>query len=157
MDNLEKQISLNEPIGQVKQLLEARVADYNNILVKLKNQNDDVVSNIIKRLDSISASSMELSAKKKFLNKINRYLSIILYENEDLRLKPEKARLKDIEKLITYFSIIDDVLTKIETKIDNKMDEKNTVKAADVDEEPVRVAEETAASAPETPAEEFAG
>ena len=101
---------------------------------------------------------MELSAKKKFLNKINRYLSIILYENEDLKLKPEKARLKDIEKLITYFSIIDDVLTKIENKIDEKIADKVANAEEIVTEATVTEEAETAEQAiVETPTEEFAG
>lgn len=124
MENSEKQKSekqVTEPITQIKQMIESRINDYNIILTKLKEQNDEAATKVLARLDSIASSSMELGAKKKFIGKINRYLSIILYENEDIKVKPEKARLKDLEKLATYFSIIDDVLTKIENKIDDKI------------------------------------
>ena len=119
MDNAEKSKNENlvaEPVAQIKQMLETRFNDYNNILANLKSQNDEAIATISAKLDSIAASSMELGAKKKFISKINRYLSIILYENDDLKVKPEKARIKDLEKLSTYFSIIDDILKKVENK-----------------------------------------
>ncbi len=136
MDNAEKQKSENlvaEPVAQIKQMLETRVKDYNSILTNLKTQNDQAIAGISARLDAIAASSLDLGAKKKFISKINRYLSIILYENDDLKIKPEKARIKDLEKLSTYFSIIDDILKKVENKINDKNESKAEAKT---DEQP---------------------
>lgn len=148
MDNADKQKNENlvaEPVSQIKQMLESRVKDYDSILTNLKTQNDQAIAGISARLDAIATSSLDLGAKKKFISKINRYLSIILYENDDLKIKPEKARIKDLEKLSTYFSIIDDILKKVE----NKINEKNESKAEAKTDEQSNVTEnhgETAAN-----------
>lgn len=131
MDNAEKQKSENlvaEPVAQIKQMLGTRVNDYSSILNNLKAQNDEAIAGISARLDAIATSSIDLGAKKKFISKINRYLSIILYENDDLKIKPEKARIKDLEKLSTYFSIIDDILKKVENKINERNESKAEAK-----------------------------
>lgn len=119
-ENQQNNSLIIEQINEAKLLLEKRIDDYNYIFTKFHSKNDEIVQNINNRLDTIAASSLELSYKKKFISKINKYLAIILIEHEDLKIKPKKTRLKDLERLSNYFDTIDKVLTKIETKLSNK-------------------------------------
>lgn len=112
---------LSEQITEVKQTLEARINDYNAILDRIKSRNGEFFTGIIKRLDAIDTGATGLASKKKFIAKINRYLAIILFENEEMKIRPEKARLKDIEKLLIYFEMIDSILSKVENKMDDKL------------------------------------
>ncbi len=119
-ENQQNNSLIIEQINEAKLLLEKRIDDYNYIFTKFHSRNDEIVQNINNRLDTIAASSLELAYKKKFISKINKYLAIILVEHEDLKIKPKKTRLKDLERLSNYFDTIDKVLTKIETKLSNK-------------------------------------
>lgn len=119
-ENQQNNSLIIEQINEAKLLLEKRIDDYNYIFTKFHSKNDEIVQNINNRLDTIAASSLELAYKKKFISKINKYLAVILVEHEDLKIKPKKTRLKDLERLSNYFDTIDKVLTKIETKLSNK-------------------------------------
>ncbi len=119
-ENQQNNSLIIEQINEAKLLLEKRIDDYNYIFTKFHSRNDEIVQNINNRLDTIAASSLELAYKKKFISKMNKYLAIILVEHEDLKIKPKKTRLKDLERLSNYFDTIDKVLTKIETKLSNK-------------------------------------
>ncbi len=108
---------LGEDLQQVRTILAERAKEFNAILGKLQAQNEDRVKSITSRIKAIESGSAELEIKKKMAAKIGEYSSAILDENLDLKIKPEKARLKDLERLTTYFSVTDELLAKIETKI----------------------------------------
>ncbi len=138
MENAEKQKLVNEPISQIKQTINTRLKDHDTIVSNLKNSNEETIARIMSRLESIESGSMEFIEKRKFISKINRYLSVILYESGDVRIKPEKARVKDLEKLTAYFNLIDNVLQKVENKIDDKLADKIADKLAEAEHRPAR-------------------
>lgn len=108
---------IGDDLHQVRTVLSDRAKDFNTILNKMQLQNEELVQSISTRIKAIESSSVELEMKKKMVNKINEYFSAILDESQDLKIKPEKARLKDLERLSTYFNVTDELLTKIENRI----------------------------------------
>ena len=136
IENLNKEQSgsgLEEQVKQVKELLQARVDDYNAIFDNFHTKNDRIVANLNVRLDAIASSPIDFPMKKKSIAKIKKYLLIILAEAEELKLKPKKARIKDIERLIKYFDIMDKFIGRIERKILYKIIqiEKNNIFASE--------------------------
>ena len=134
MENTEKQKLVSEPISQIKEMINGRMNNYDNIISNLKSGNEETIARIMNKLDSIESGSMKFVEKKRFVSKINRYLSIILYESNDVRIRPEKARVKDLERLTTYFNLIDNVLTKIDDKLADKIADR----LAEAEHRPVR-------------------
>ncbi len=113
---------IGDDLNQVRTVLSDRAKDFNAILNKMQLQNEELVQSIATRIKAIESSSVEQEIKKKMVNKINEYFSAILDESQDLKIKPEKARLKDLERLSTYFNVTDELLTKIENKISRTED-----------------------------------
>lgn len=126
-EELKEYFVLSEPspidsqVQQVKQILQARINDYKVILINFHTKNDRIVANLNLRLDAIASSPIDFPMKKKAIAKIEKYLTLIIIEAEELKLKPKKARLKDIERIATYFDTIDKIVNRIERKILHKI------------------------------------